>query len=527
MARTTVVWCPDWPVVASGIDRRRPVAVLGSGRVIAASVPARAEGVARGQRRREAQACCPDLVVVDEDPARDARCFEAVLAAIETVTPLVEILRPGLCAFATRGPSRYHGGDAAMADAVGEAIAAVSVDGIDARVGTADGVFAATLAARRRDPTARLVPVGATPAFLAPLPVSTLVEPDLVDVLERLGIVTLGRLAALDAVDVVGRFGPLGAHAHRLASGLDPRPPDARPIPPDLDVSTEIDPPAERTDRVAFVGKALADSLHDQLSSRGLACSTLAVVAETEHGERLERRWRHEGALGPAAIADRVRWQLEGWLSGSAASRPTGGISRLTLVPEEARAASGRQLDLWGGRATGGDRVARSLARLQATLGSGAVTVPELRGGRDLRSRVVLVPVEAVELGEGGAGEGRSLEGPGPAMGVAAPWPGRIPAPSPATVFAAPVRAELIDDQGQPVTVDGRGEPSAAPRSLSVEGAAAIEVTAWAGPWPVDERWWDPSARRRQARYQAITVDGLARLLALESGQWWVLAVYD
>ena len=68
----------------------------------------------------------------------------------------------------------------------------------------------------------------------------------------------------------------------------------------------------------------------------------------------LERRWRHEGALSAGAIADRVRWQLDGWLSGSVSSRPTGGLDRLVLVPEEVRAASGRQLGFWGGQSAEG-----------------------------------------------------------------------------------------------------------------------------------------------------------------------------
>ncbi|MEO7517818.1 MAG: DNA polymerase Y family protein, partial [Acidimicrobiales bacterium] len=75
--RTLVVWCPDWPLVAAGLCDR-PAAVLSAGRVVACSGPARADGVARGLRRRQAEACCPALVVVDHDPSADARAFEPV-----------------------------------------------------------------------------------------------------------------------------------------------------------------------------------------------------------------------------------------------------------------------------------------------------------------------------------------------------------------------------------------------------------------------------------------------------------------
>ena len=68
-----------------------------------------------GQRRREAQACCPELVVVGEEPARDARSFEPVVLAVAAFTPSVEITRPGVCALPARAPARYFGGEASLA----------------------------------------------------------------------------------------------------------------------------------------------------------------------------------------------------------------------------------------------------------------------------------------------------------------------------------------------------------------------------------------------------------------------------
>src|SRR5205085_12281319 len=183
-------------------------AIIDAGRVVACSAAARAEGVRRGHRRRQAEACCPGLTVLAHDPSRDARAFEPVVAALETFTPTVEILRPGVAAFATRGPSRYFGGDEALS-----ALVAEKVDG--ARVGVADGRFAAEQAAR----TSRLIPPGQSPAFLAPFPVTTLdaSAPDLPELLARLGIRTLGAFAALPARAVVARFGAAGEAAHRLA----------------------------------------------------------------------------------------------------------------------------------------------------------------------------------------------------------------------------------------------------------------------------------------------------------------------
>ena len=508
--RTLVAWFPDWPVVAAGVDAGQPAAVVCANRVVACSAAARAEGVARGLRRREAQARCPGLTVLESDPGRDARAFEAVAAAVAAFAPRVEIVRPGVVAVATRGPSRYFGGDTALAVRVAEAASSVLPAGAPAcRVGVADGTYAAALAARR----GVVVPPGGSAAFLAAFPVTALDRPDLAGLLVRLGLATLGAFAALPAADVLARFGPDGAVAHRLARGLDERPLVGHDPPPDFAVQVELDPPATRVDTAAFAAKALADELHRTLATRGLACTRVCIEAETEHGGHLARLWRADGALTPSAIADRVRWQLDGWVNAAsaAADRPTGGLSLLRLVPDQVVADDGRQLGFWGGTAEAAELAARALARVQGILGPGAVVTAVPSGGRHPAERVTLVPW----------GDERE-----PARPAAPPWPGRVPPPSPAAVFAPPLAAEVVDAAGGPVGVTGRGAVTAAPSRVSVDGGRWAAVEGWAGPWPVDERWWDGAAHRRRARLQVVAAGG-AWLLALEGGRWWAEASYD
>jgi protein ImuB len=520
-----VVACPDWPVTASGAPPGEPVAIVHANRVMAASPAARAEGVTVGHRRREAQARCPGLVVVPYDPARDARAFEPVLQAVATLTPLVELTEPGLCTFVTRGPSRYYGGDEALAARTGRLVGDVlgplgSVAG-PVGVGVADGRFTAALAARTSSVEGGgpvIVAAGGSAAFLAPFPVSTLGDDELVDLFPRLGLRTLGAVAALPVNDVVARFGPAGLVAHRRAAGNDDRRVDARPPPPDLTVQLELDPPVADLGPVAFAGKHLADELSARLGERGLACTRLAVVAETEHGERHERLWRHEHAFTAAALTERVRWQLEGWAQAGNGA-PTGGITMLRLVPDEVVPDGGRQLAFWGGRTHADERAGRAAARLMGLLGPDAVAVPEWRGGRAPGDVLVPVSVAAVDLAE------RDLRvTPPPGAG---PWPGALPAPSPASVLAQPLAAELLDERGSPVTVDERNVLSDPPARLRVGAGATLAIVAWAGPWPVDERWWDPLHHRCCSRFQVLTEDGRAHLAVLERGRWSVVATYD
>lgn len=525
--RMLVVWCPDWPIVSWGVPLDEPAAVLVANRVVATSPAARAAGVARNQRRREAQGRCPELAILERDADREARLFEPVAAALEAITPRVEVAGPGLVGFPTRGPSRFFGGDALLADHTIELVRPALPRRAPVRIGVADGVFAARLAARATDveQLIRVLEPDGSPAFLADLPVVALEMPDLTDVLIRLGLTTLGSVADLPVVDVIGRFGLPGRLAHRLASGEDDHPPDLRHPAPELAVTWAFDPPAERMEHCAYAAKALADELHHDLASRGLSCVRVAIEAETETGESQVRLWRHQGALSAAALADRTRWQMESWLDRGGPGRPSSGVTRLTLIPDEVVAAQGRQLGLWGARNDRSEEVTRVVGRLQVLLGPDAITVAEYRGGLGPGERLRLVPAAAVDLGE---------ERPAAKEGfIGEPWPGRIPAPSPARIHPDPVPVELVDADGRSVGVDARGEASAPPAELASSsgqgrgGARRHRVVGWTGPWPAEQRWWDPLTRRRRARMQVVLDDGTAHLLAIEDGAWSVEATYD
>lgn len=514
--RVMAVWVPDWPLVAAGATSTEPAAVFHANRVVAATSVARAAGVRRHMRRREAQGRCPELVVIEADPDRDARRFETIIGTLEEFTPRLEVVRSGLVLFPTRGPSRYFGGDEALAGKV-----VVAVDG--ARVGAADGSFAAVQATRtahRRaaagDEPVWIVDVGESAAYLASRSLAALDDPELIDVLRRLGLHTLGDLAALPAADILGRFGPIGAEAHRLARGLDPRPPATVPPPPDLIVAVDLDPPAELVAPIAFAARGLADELHRRLESRGSACTRIVVTATTESGECSERMWRADGVFSAGAIGDRVRWQMDGWLQSPRHRRPTSGICRLEVRPDEVVAAGGRQLGFWGEDPAAADRATRAIARVQGLLGPDAVFVPEYAGGREPDEQVRLVPAGAVDLQHRSGVDPRAHK----------PWPGRLPHPSPATVYAEPVPVDVIDAAGRSVRVDGRLTPTAPPERLVIAGHRR-RITSWAGPWPVDERWWDADRHSRRVRFQVVTDDDVARLVVLEQGRWMVTATYD
>ncbi|HVV38609.1 MAG TPA: DNA polymerase Y family protein [Acidimicrobiales bacterium] len=521
--RTVVVWWDDWPVVVAG-RARDPVVVVANNKVLAVSVAAYADGVRVGMRRREAQGRCPAADVLAVDEGADARAFEAVVAAVEELCPRVEVVRPGVLAFAARGPSRYFGGDAALSVQIRDVVvdAARTRLGVETgrgpAIGVADGNFAASLAARAAYSAAErvlVVPPGKSAEFLAPMPIAAIGDAAIADVARRLGLRTLGVFAGLDAADVLGRFGAAGVAAHRRARGLEVRALTPREPPPELAVEVTFDPPADTVDRVAFAARGLASELADGLAARGLVATALVIEVETEHGERRERRWRSEGALDARAVAERVRWQAEGWLTDVATraeeNEPTAGITLLRLRPDEVDDHEASVQSLWGGATEAGERVARAVARVQGLLGPDAATTAVLVGGRGPAEQVRMIPW----------GDARAVD----AVRAQAPWPGRLPSPSPAVVLAEPVALDVLDMSGAAVRVSGRGELSSPP--MTIVGPHGVDrVTGWAGPWPAEERWWDVDGRRRRARLQVRCESGAAHLCLIEGGRWWLEASY-
>ncbi len=519
--RTMMLWCPDWPITAAlrehALPADAPLALVDRGEVFACSPAARQDGVKRGLRIREAQARSIGLMSLPYDPSLDERTFESVTTAVETIMPGVQVIRPGLCAIKAKGPSRYYGSAEKAADVVFQTLAAIGLT--DVRIGIADGPFAAEQAAKATDQLEDdvdqivVIPPGGSPWFLSTYTLDILEQPKLTVLLKRLGIRSLGDFAALSAADVRNRFGIEGALAHRQASGLDHRNVLVRKPPPQLDTTADFEPPLARIDQLAFAFRTRADEFVDTLRGAGFVCTALHVSLHTESGEVSERRWRHPRWFDADDVVDRVRWQLQG--TSASDQGLTSGITRVHVVPDIVEDLSDHADGLWG---TGPDEgIHHGLARVQSMLGHGAVLTAIIAGGRLLADRRVFIPW----------GDTPSSPAKAPAKDRDQPWPGRLPGPVPATVFAAPVRAVVVDSRGNPVDVDPRGLLNADPAFFSAgPDDGRRPVHSWAGPWPINERWWDPKGRVLN-RFQLVDQSGSAWLLLLEDHAWWVEASYD
>lgn len=557
--RTMVVWCPDWSVTAGMLEAAdgdqplsagAPVAVLANNKVVVCNAAARTEGVRRGQRRRDAQSRCPDVLLLSASPDRDARWFEPVLAAVEEVRPGVAPIRPGL--LAVPAPGRYFaragaGGEEAAAALVAEHLVEIGV--WDCRFGVADDLYTAERAARQASPQGCVsVASGESGAFLRDLPVTVLAEDgpegvELADLLRRLGLVRLGDFAALAPADVSNRFGSRGFEVWRRVRGVEVVRLASRTPPPELACEISFEPPLDSAEAVTFSVRRTAEQFIAALAARNLVATGVRIEAEFEPTGSLEgpglsaRTWLHPGCFTSRDLVDRVHWQLQAGMAGAGVrSRKTSGapisapVMLVRFLPDVVEPAGDHAEGLWGGGAD--DQVVRGVARVQAMVGYDAVRVPVLQGGRSAADRQVLVPW------------GERVSGLRP---VDRPWPGRIPGPAPTRVFAEPLEAEVLDESGARVAVTARGVVTGEPWQIRVGPASGrrttgpMPVASWAGPWPVDESWWlDAGAagagagEGRSVRFQVVGIDGRAWLMRWSAtaatgarGAWQVEAAYD
>jgi protein ImuB len=306
------VLIPRFPLLAALGERRalisEPVALApeaGGVQVVGeASAPAEATGVTAGMRVGEALSRCPGLRLVPPDPEGTRALWGGVLDGIESIGAAPESERAGTAFFDASGLMGIHGGDL---EGVLAALRRVlrGDRGLAARLGAGPSRFASYCAGRqaraRRPPP--VVEERDALGFLAPLPVALLrFRPELAaltDALDRLGVRTLGELAALPSRAVAERFGHPGLLALDLARGRDTPLEPRRPPEPVLE---RIDlPEAASGQQLERALELLIDRVLARRERRGRSLRGLAVSARFVAGGT----WRESVTLRMASADPR------------------------------------------------------------------------------------------------------------------------------------------------------------------------------------------------------------------------------
>ncbi len=350
---------------------------------------AEAAGVQVGMRMGEALATCPDLVLIEQDPAAVEQEWEGVLRRLEDAGFSVESTEAGLVTFETGGVERLYGGVEA---ALTKALASVG-SAWDPRAGAGGRRFVALAAASVARPGQAVIVEGKEEqGFLEPLPLSLLPLPsNRYAELEGLGVRRLGELASLPGGAVEERLGPEGKRAWSLAGGErnTARAPRVRGRSPAAELAEALSFPEavanELTLRRAF--GALLDRLLARPERAGRPLRKVAVSAKLVGGgswrrattlrEATAERGRLRAALGPKLLeipAPVMELRLE------AVELADHVGNQLTLVSPE-----GDEMD---------GRLREGLRQVRASTGSGSVcaVVEVAPWSRIPETRALVVP---------------------------------------------------------------------------------------------------------------------------------------
>jgi protein ImuB len=342
-------------------------------------------GIRPGMRLSEALATCPELHLVEQDPAGVEAEWERILRRLEDAGLALEPVEPGCAYFETRGIERLAGGVRAAVQRALDAVGPVW----EPRVGVAERRFAA-LAAASTAPAGRALVVDdeETELFLAPLPLHLLpLGPERREELSELGVKRLGELARLPRAAVADRLGTQGAEVWRLAHGDS----DGRVVArkPSAEIAETLEFPEPVANELTL-GRALA-ALLDRL------------LAREERGGRLPRRvavsarlvgggsWRRAATLRePTAEPARLRQALAPKLS----ELPAPAVE-LRLELGELTESVGTQAELVRPRGSRlRSRLREGLRQVRTAVGIDAVcTVVEVAPwSRIPETRAILVP---------------------------------------------------------------------------------------------------------------------------------------
>jgi len=348
---------------------------------------AKAAGVRPGMRLSEALATCPQLELVEQDPASAEQAWEEILRRLEDAGFAVEPDSPGVVYFDTRGVERLYGG---LEPALRRALAAVGTTW-DPRVGAAERRFAALAAASvARAGQALIVSNDRAQAFVSPLPLELLpLDQARYAELEELGVRTIGQLAGLPGGAVAERLGPVGRRAWSLAGGEEPGERKVSPRRPAVALHETLEFPEA-------VGNELT-------LRRGLAVLLERLLARPEREGRPPRKlalwarlvggasWRRTVTLRePTSDLGRLRSALESKL----AELPSPAL-KLRVEVSGLAEHTGEQLELVAGEGVVlQGRLREGLRQVRAAVGAGGVsTVVEVAPwSRIPEARALLVP---------------------------------------------------------------------------------------------------------------------------------------
>ncbi|MCZ6545062.1 MAG: DNA polymerase Y family protein [Chloroflexi bacterium] len=340
-----------------------PVALVdASGQRVAALTPSAARrGLQPGMLLREAINYCATLTVLESHPARHDSAAEACVAALASISPIVEEAAPGLVYADLRGLDRLY----PSIDALDSAIRLATPSGLRPRLGIAEHKFTAFVAAQDAQ-LGGTQTVGApdAAAFLASRPISLLpLDHDTISRMQLLGLTTLGALAALPRHTVVAQFGLPGGWAWEAAHGCDATPVTAPDWREHVLEQIVAEPPLISREAVHYSMQQLLGRILRHRAVAGHFVRALCLRITTED----DQIWSQEQTLKePSSDRERLWLVIDSILERAQYTGPVVGLSIEIL---ELSRESGKQTVLFPGKIRHRERLDEMVRQLKTRYG--------------------------------------------------------------------------------------------------------------------------------------------------------------
>jgi DNA polymerase-4 len=266
-----------------------PVAVTNGAKgasIITASYEARAKGVKTGMHIRDALRLCPDIVKRASRPKQYAEISSAIMAAMDAITPDVEVFSVDEAFLDVTGVQHIHGTPEEMGRMAKRLVHEVS--GLACSIGISGDKTTAKYAAKLQKPDGfTVIPPWEARARLEHVPLTELcgIKGGIGGFLAERGVHTCGDMQKIPVSVLAGRFGNLGRRIWLMAQGLDPSKVESQVAAPKHMSASKVLPPNTRDPEVlrSYL-QHMAELIALRMRQHGLTALTFAVGLATDAG---------------------------------------------------------------------------------------------------------------------------------------------------------------------------------------------------------------------------------------------------
>jgi protein ImuB len=352
--------------------RARPVALIDSKLlkpvIVQLTSAAQACGVCEGLTASQAMARCAELIIKPRSPAQEESATEVLLQTAYAFSPNIESTGAGLCTMELKGMT-FSSDSNAMEQWAQKIIEVLAQFHIAVKVGLAPTPELALLAARSGTGAS---PVRFDSKAFESFPISALEPaPEILTILQRWGIQTIGALLALGKDNVAERLGPAAAELFNRVSPDSPRP--LKLVVPTEEFSEQMDfeNEIETVEPLLFVLRRFVEQLSRRLELIYLVIAEFQLQLGLSSGGKHERLFKIPAPTGNIDVLFRM---LQTHLETVQTDSP---ITSLRLAAKPAKPEA-RQFGLFESTLRDPNQFAETLARLTALCGSDCVGTPQL-----------------------------------------------------------------------------------------------------------------------------------------------------